>query len=180
MITNAAPLAGTVASAQRPGPVSMPFVSLEQDSTAELFRTEYPRLVGLARILVDDESPDVVQEAFTRLLASRHRLRNPERAGAFLRVVVLNVARGTLRRRRRERNLIVERPGVVETTLADPSVIYAVRRLPSRQRDCVLLRFYLDLSASEIATTVGLSAGTVKNHLHRAMKSLAITLEEDQ
>lgn len=151
-------------------------VTPAQDQVAALFRAEYPRLVGLARILVDDESPDVVQEAFARLLASWHRLRQPDRAAPYLRVTVLNVARGTLRRRRRERRLVPERAGTVEHTVSDP----AVRGLPPRQRDCVLLRFYLDLSAPDIADTTGLSTGTVKNHLHRAMRSLASTLEEDR
>jgi RNA polymerase sigma-70 factor (ECF subfamily) len=57
-------------------------------------------------------------------------------------------------------------------------MLSAIRRLPARQRDCVLLRFYLDLSAPDIANTLGVSAGTVKNHLHRALHTLASVVEE--
>jgi RNA polymerase sigma-70 factor (ECF subfamily) len=57
-------------------------------------------------------------------------------------------------------------------------MLSAVRRLPARQRDCVLLRFYLDLSAHDIAATLGVSAGTVKNHLHRALSTLGTVMEE--
>lgn len=178
MNTNAPPGPGAVAPAGRPGLITV--VRPAEDHVAALFRAEYPRLVGLARILVDDESADVVQEAFARLLASWHRLRKPERAAPYLRVTVLNVARGTLRRRRRQRGLVPERAATVELTVSDPAVLHAVRRLPARQRDCVLLRFYLDLSARDIADTTGLSAGTVKNHLHRAMRTLATALEEDR
>jgi RNA polymerase sigma-70 factor (ECF subfamily) len=153
-------------------------VDARNELVAELFRSQYPRLVGLARILTDDEASDVVQEAFIRLCASWHRLRDHERAGSYLRVSVLNVSRGVLRRRRRERRLVHDRPGVCEHVVADPAMVSAIRRLPARQRDCVLLRFYLDLSAHDVATTLGVSAGTVKNHLHRALSTLASVLEE--
>jgi RNA polymerase sigma-70 factor (sigma-E family) len=168
----------------RPGPVAADrpepevVVEVRRDRVTELYRAEYPRLVGLARILTDDEAPDVVQEAFVRLYASWYRLRDHDRAGAYLRVSVLNVSRGVLRRRRRERNLLPDRPGLSELSPADPTMLSAVRRLPARQRDCVLLRFYLDLSASDIALTLGVSAGTVKNHLHRALQTLATLVEE--
>jgi RNA polymerase sigma-70 factor (ECF subfamily) len=168
----------------RPGPVAA--VRMEPEAVVdarsalvtELFRAHYARLVGLARILADDEAPDVVQEAFVRLYASWHRVRDHERAGAYLRVSVLNVSRGVLRRRRRERLLVHDRPGVCEHVPADPAMLSAVRRLPARQRDCVLLRFYLDLSAHDIAATLGVSAGTVKNHLHRALSTLGTVMEE--
>ena len=53
----------------------------------------------------------------------------------------------------------------------------AVRTLPPRQRDCIVLRFYADLSDAEIADTLGISAGSVKTHLHRARAALADRLE---
>jgi RNA polymerase sigma factor (sigma-70 family) len=56
-------------------------------------------------------------------------------------------------------------------------VLAAVRRLPRRQRDVVLLRYWLDLPEAEIAATLGVSAGTVKTSAHRAMASLTPVLE---
>ncbi|MFN0089268.1 MAG: RNA polymerase sigma factor [Acidimicrobiales bacterium] len=90
---------------------------------------------------------------------------------------MLNLSRGVLRRWRRERNHRPEPPAAVEFTPADPMMLAAIHRLPVRQRDCVLLRFYVELSALDIARTLGLAPGTVKNHLHRALTTLSSTLE---
>jgi RNA polymerase sigma factor (sigma-70 family) len=53
----------------------------------------------------------------------------------------------------------------------------AVRALPTRQRDCIVLRYYADLTDTEIASALGISAGSVKTHLHRAREALAPHLE---
>lgn len=78
----------------------------------------------------------------------------------------------------------VERPDDIEAAEADVvrrddqrRVVDAVRALPRRQRDCVVLRFYADLSDREIAEAVGISPGSVKTHLHRARAALATSLE---
>jgi RNA polymerase sigma-70 factor (ECF subfamily) len=57
-------------------------------------------------------------------------------------------------------------------------VLDAIRALPARQRDCVLLRFYLDLSEADISRTLGISPGSVKTHLHRALAALGPKLED--
>lgn len=57
-------------------------------------------------------------------------------------------------------------------------VIEALRSLPPRQRDCLVLRFYLELSGPEIAETVGISANSVKTHCRRGLASLRALLEE--
>jgi RNA polymerase sigma-70 factor (sigma-E family) len=160
---------------------SLPYPAVVSDDRAvrvtALFDSDYARLVGLARTLVDDEAPEVVQEAFARLYASWTKLRDPDKAAAYLRSTVLNLARGRLRRRRRERQQPSGREGSVELSPIDAGVMAVVRQLPNRQRDCVLLRFYLDLSEADIAATLGVSAGSVKTHLHRALASLAPQLE---
>jgi RNA polymerase sigma factor (sigma-70 family) len=56
-------------------------------------------------------------------------------------------------------------------------VIHALRELPTRQRACVVLRFYLECSTTETASALGISEGAVKTHLHRAMRALAERLE---
>lgn len=147
------------------------------ERTTELFHSEYARLVGLARTLVDDEAAEVVQEAFARLYASWSKLRDPQRAAGYLRVTVLNLARGRLRKRRRARQQPLEAAILLEQNAADPAILAAVRALPTRQRDCVLLRFYLDLSEADIAETLGVSAGSVKTHLHRGLAALEPELE---
>jgi RNA polymerase sigma factor (sigma-70 family) len=56
-------------------------------------------------------------------------------------------------------------------------VLDAVRTLPRRQRECLVLRYYLELSEAEIAATLGISNGSVKSHSHRGLKALATRLE---
>lgn len=57
-------------------------------------------------------------------------------------------------------------------------VFLAVRALPRRQREAVVLRYYLDLSEAEISEAMGVSRGTVKSTIFRALRALAVKLEE--
>ena len=57
-------------------------------------------------------------------------------------------------------------------------VLDALRRLPRRQRDCLVLRYYLDLPVAEVASTLGLSVNSVKTHLARGLKRMSLELEE--
>ena len=57
----------------------------------------------------------------------------------------------------------------------------ALRRLPERQREALVLRYYLDLSEAEIAATMGISRGTVKSATSRALAAVGrilLTLKE--
>lgn len=151
-----------------------------------LFREEYARLVGLARLLIDTraEAEELVQEAFARTFAAWDRLDDPEAALPYLRTTVVNLARGGLRRRATVRrtplDLVPDEPGAdraVAATEAQREVLAAVRDLPERQREVVVLRYLLELSTAEAATTLGISDGSVKTHLHRALATLETTLE---
>jgi RNA polymerase sigma-70 factor (sigma-E family) len=153
-----------------------------------LFRTDYRRLVGLARLLVDDvgQAEEVVQEAFIALHRNWPKLRDTGAASAWLRAAVVNGSRGRLRRRATaRRHLRVVEPGVAAAAdeglvLADEhrAVAAALRQLPDRQRACLALRFYDGLSEDEIASTLGISNGSVKTHVHRGMAALATALED--
>jgi RNA polymerase sigma-70 factor (sigma-E family) len=154
-----------------------------------LFVAEGARLVSLARFFVDDRTAaeDLVQEAFIRLSRSAHRIRDPERAAAYLRSIVINLARDHNRRGlvslRHQPPATTDEPSAEETAAARESrleVVAALRDLPRRQRDCVALRYYLELSVEEIATTLGLSRNSVKTHLQRGLRSLAQRLEMKQ
>lgn len=155
------------------------------EAVAALFERHYTDLVGLARLLVDTraEAEEVVQEGFARLFASFSRLDDPARAIAYLRSVVLNLARSRLRRRRTARDkehLLPDRVGEDGERLdgADRErVRAAVRALPRRQQECVALRYYYDNGMQEIADTLGIGVGTVKKNLHRARAALAANLE---
>jgi RNA polymerase sigma-70 factor (ECF subfamily) len=163
------------------------------DAAAELvvrlFHQEGRSLVQLARLFVDDRdaAEDLVQEAFLRLARHADDIARSERAPAYLRSIVLNLARDHNRRglvslrhqAAAGRDIdVVDDPGaaLADRLVRDArhlEVLDAVRRLPSRQRDCVTLRYFEELSIDEIAATLGVSANSVKTHLRRALDNLA-------
>jgi RNA polymerase sigma factor (sigma-70 family) len=162
-----------------------------QQIVLRLFKAEGRSLVRLARLFVDDRdaAEDVVQEAFLRLARSAGKIDDIERAPAYLRSIVLNLARDHNRRglvslrhhatSGREIDVVVDDVGDHLVRSEDHRrVIDAVRRLPARQRDCVTLRYFEELGIERIATTLGLSQNSVKTHLKRAMVALDRELAE--
>jgi RNA polymerase sigma-70 factor (sigma-E family) len=135
------------------------------------------------------DAEEVVQDAFVKAHLAWHRLRDPAKAAAYLRSAVLNGARSRLRHLRVVERSDHERREVASTGSVEQEqmdgerhreVIAALRALPDRQRECLALRYYLDLSEAEIAATLGISAGSVKTHVHRGIAALATRLEPDQ
>jgi RNA polymerase sigma-70 factor (sigma-E family) len=150
-------------------------------TVAELFVLHYPRLVGLAALLVDDRetAEDVVQEAFEGLYRRWRRLRDPDAALTYLNRSVVNGSRSKLRRRATERAHVlheVAQAASAESTVvartAQDALTEAVRTLSRRQREVVVLRYYLDLSEEQIAEWLGMSKGSVKQHASRATSKL--------
>ena len=146
----------------------------------QLFRQEASSLVRLARLFVDDRNAaeDLVQEAFIRLARSAHRLRDLDKAPAYLRSIVLNLARDSNRR-----GLVSLRhhlPSDEQASVDDQitlredqqRVIDSLRELPHRQRECIVLRYYDELGIDDIATTLGISRNSVKTHLSRGLDGL--------
>lgn len=157
---------------------------------AALYAAHHLSMVRLARLLVDDtaSAEDVVQDAFLGLHRHQHQLRDPGAAVGYIRRAVVNQARSALRRRRTVRNhLRVAEPEVGPAADADlmvsedhREVLEAVNRLPERQREVLVLRFWSGLSEAEIAESMGVSKGTVKSQASRAMHTLQQHLEEEQ
>jgi RNA polymerase sigma-70 factor (ECF subfamily) len=153
---------------------------------ARLFDAEAASLTRLARFYVDDTTAaeDLVQEAFIRFARSSGRLRDQERAAAYLRSIVINLARDHNRRGfvswRHRPPAHPDAPSAAETAEERAerlAVVEALRALPRRQRDCVTLRYFYDMPVAEIAATLGLSTNTVKTHLQRGLDTLGATLE---
>ena len=151
-----------------------------------LFDAEAGSLTRLARFYVDDKTAaeDLVQEAFIRFARHQGRLREHDRAAAYLRSIVINLARDHNRRGfvswRHRPPAQPDAPSAAETAeerAERAAVVDALRALPRRQRDCVTLRYYYDMPVAEIAATLGLSANTVKTHLQRGLDTLGSTLE---
>ena len=155
-----------------------------------LFQTEGRSLVRLARLFVDDRdaAEDLVQEAFLRLARHAGRIEAVERAPAYLRSIVLNLARDhnrrglvSLRHHATGGREIDVGPDIADRLVRSEEhqrVLDAVRQLPNRQRDCIALRYFEELSIESIAATLGLSPNSVKTHLQRAMSALDRLLTE--
>lgn len=162
---------------------------IDADSlVTSLYAREGTALVRLARLFTDDRNAaeDLVQEAFIRLHRTAHRIRDPEKAAPYLRSILLNLARDHNRR-----GLMSLRHSEALTPAASPeapedrvvlneqqaSVINALEDLPPRQRECLVLRFYFDLTEREIGATLDISPNSVKTHCRRGMESLKKNLE---
>jgi RNA polymerase sigma-70 factor (sigma-E family) len=151
-----------------------------------LYRRNFNALVRLASVVLRDTATaeEVVQDAFINMHRGWHRLRDEENALAYLRQAVVNRARSVLRHR-----VIVERnapkampdlPSAEDGAISmfeRSAVIDALRDLPGRQREALILRYYADLSEAEIAAAMGISKGSVKSHTARGMMALRTALE---
>ena len=157
---------------------------------ADLYREHFRSLVRMAALLLDDVAlaEEVVQDAFVQLHHSWGRVAEPDKRAAYLRSIVLNGARSRARRRGLGRRLeIVRGDRVAESAEAGAlrgedrrEMLTALRSLPDRQRECLVLRYYLDLPEAAIAETLGISAGSVKTHTHRGLAALERALESNQ
>jgi RNA polymerase sigma-70 factor (sigma-E family) len=152
----------------------------------EIYHGEYKSLVRLAMLLVHDvpTAEEVVQDAFEAMHTAWRRLREKEKALSYLRQAVVNRSRSVLRHRtvvdKNAPKPAPDEPSAEHGALAlieRSAVIAALRTLPERQREAVVLRYYADLSEADIAMTMGISRGAVKSHTARAMAALKSILE---
>jgi RNA polymerase sigma-70 factor (sigma-E family) len=156
------------------------------DALVDLYRAHYRSLVRLASLLLDDigTSEEVVQDAYIRMHGAWRRIKDPDKALPYLRTTVVNLSRSRMRHRQvAERHAPKPMPdaasaeyGAIAASERD-AVVAALRELPPKQREALVLRFYGDLSETEIAATMGVSQGAVKSHLHRGKAALAKHLE---
>jgi len=166
----------------------------EATSLRDLYVAHRWTLVRMAGLLLHDqaEAEEAVQDAFVKAHVAWGRIRDPDKALAYLRSAVLNAARSRLRHLR-----VVERAGRAQRDTGRSGsaqaaqsaesaamtgedrrrMVAVLRALPHRQADCLLLRYYLDLSEAETAATLGISRGSVKTHVHRGLAALAERVE---
>jgi RNA polymerase sigma factor (sigma-70 family) len=154
-----------------------------------LFDEWFERMKRLAFLLGADDPENIAQEAFVRLHDRWASLDGEDKALPYLRRTVVNLSRSRLRHLRvvrrapREPNRDIASAeatalaGHVDTELRD-----ALARLTRRQRQVVVLRFWLDLDQRAIADTLGVAVGTVKATTNHAMAALrdALAGEEDR
>ena len=168
-------------------PGSLDCLDDAENAVIDLYRMHVLGLTRLAVVMLGDRpaAEDVVQDAFCGLYTHWRRLSDPAKALPYLRSSVLNGCRNHRRRRYRAGR----EPAAWENTeSAESSVLLAeehrevldgLQRLPARQREALVLRFYLELAEPEIAQTMGISRGTVKSTTSRALATLGRILREE-
>ena len=153
---------------------------------AALFNKHYTLLVRMAALLVGDiaTAEQIVQDSF---VAVHHtsRQRDSDSVLSYLRQAVLARSRATMRHRTLAgRNAADTRPGKTGaeqhavTSQEYQTIISALRMLPLRQREVIVLRFYADLSEAQIGAVMGISKSAVRSHIARATGSLRAVLQD--
>ena len=156
--------------------------AVQRDEAFEMaFRELHPRARRLAlRIVgVPAVADEVAAEALARTFADWKRLRSKDYLDAWVLRVTTNLALHVAMRRKAE----VQPPpplDPVDGVAVRMGLVAALRRLPARQREAVALRFLADMSEDDVARSLGVSAGTVKQHVHRGLASLRGLLTEDE
>ena len=160
-------------------------------AVAGLYEAHAVGLIRLGVVMLGDRAAaeDVVQEAFCGLYRRWPGLADPAKALPYVRSAVLNGCRSVRRQQRKRQGRPAGEAGPWQTAeSAEASallneehreVLAALRRLPARQREALVLRFYLDLSVEEAGTTMGIGPSSVRSATHRALGSLARMLQEN-
>lgn len=155
------------------GTPQLDFADFYRKSKDECFRTV------LVSIGDRDTAQDLVDEAFARACASWRTVGRHPAPVAWVVRTALNANISRWRRRRRE--IPVPDPDAAADVPAagdlvdgptDPRIMAALMRLPSRQRQVVALRLFLDLDTRRTAQLLGVEPSTVKTHLARAIAAL--------
>ena len=160
--------------------------SSRDDAVTVLFHMHWASLVRLARLLVDDAetAEDVVQDAFGQLYRRWGSLHDPQRALFYLRAAVANGSRNQVRGRRVRRLHLQDVPTPMPSAETEAlnreehrAVFDHLKELPWRQRQVLVMRYYLDFTEAQIADALGISAGAVKSHASRGVAALGRRIE---
>ena len=175
-----------------PGGGAVGDTGADSDATARvtaLYQAHAVGLIRLAIVMLGDRgaAEDVVQDAFLGLYRNWDRLDDPGNALTYARSAVLNRCRNVLRQRGQRDRLDRHGLGPTASESAEAvaligeehqQVLAGIRALPDRQREALVLRFYLDLSEEETARAMGVNRGTVKSATSRAVAALGRKLKE--
>jgi RNA polymerase sigma-70 factor (sigma-E family) len=160
--------------------------TLAESEFTRIYATEYISLVRLAVLLVHDvpTAEEVVQDAFLAMHATWEPLRDSQKALAYLQQAVITRSRSVLRHQavvdKNAPKPTPDQPSAERAPMAlieRTAVVAALRELPNRQREAIVLRYYADLSEADIAAVMGISKNTVRSHTARGMAALRSVLE---
>jgi len=149
-------------------------------ATTVMFGEHYRSLVRMAALLVGDvaTAEAVVQDSFVAMHGAWRRLRDSEKALPYLRQCLVNRSRSALRHKIViGRNTPKPEPGMPSAEreappLPEHAVAGALRALPQRQREALVLTFYGGLTEAQAASAMGISPSMVKNHMAQAIETL--------
>lgn len=153
-------------------------MSLRDQEFGDFFQAEFRPLRRLGFLLTGDwgEAEDLAQEAMVRTYKAWSRIANGDRPGAYARACLVNRHRSLLRRAMVEAKhataRMPDRGGPEELDVTGVAMWEALRDLPLRQRQALVLRFYEDLPEAEVAELLGCPVGTVKSLVHRGLARL--------
>jgi len=142
------------------------------------FRRVFPRAVGVALRISGDRpaAEDAALEALAKAHTRWCKIGGEPWSEAWVLRVTVNEA---IRRLPRRPPLVPQppdHPDPSDVVVVRQTLVAALRLLPKRQREVVVLRFLVGLSEPEVAAALGLSLGTVKTHLRRGLARLRTTL----
>ncbi len=144
-------------------------------------RREHPRILGVLSFAVGDRwvAEELAQETVIRVCQQWPKVRDMNSPQAWTHRVALNLANSWLRRRIAERRATARlnaRPQheLIPDNADAIAVREAIRTLPQRQRTAVLLRYYADLPAAQVASAMGCAEATVRALTYQAIASLRL------
>jgi RNA polymerase sigma-70 factor (sigma-E family) len=155
-----------------------------EEAFCEYVRARGPVLLGVAIGLTGNkaDAEDLLQVALTKTYCAWGRINEPAAIDGYVRRAMVNAHISQWRRRRLEEYPTDEIPDVAVGDHAADSdlhevVVRALNRLPNRMRAAVMLRYLEDKTEPEIAAALGISQGTVKSTVSRAMAKLRADIE---
>jgi RNA polymerase sigma factor (sigma-70 family) len=161
----------------------------DHDAFAAIAASTIGRLTALARLILQDEdrAQEAVQDALVDAWRDIRALRDPDRADAWLRRLLVRACYDAAKRHRR-RAVVDVRVLQVEPAVSDAQDAVAtrdqldrgLRRLSPDQRAALVLTYYLDLPLAEAAHTLDIPVGTMKSRLNRALNALRAALDADE
>jgi RNA polymerase sigma-70 factor (sigma-E family) len=181
---------GTDSAGQGSAPAEPAHGMAEADlAITAMYDTEYRSLVRMSAVLLGDvaSAEEIVQDSFIATRAAWRGLRDIDKGVNYLRRTVMNRSRSLLRHR-----VVVDKhtpasepdmPSAEQAAIAAlqrAAVVAALRTLPTRQREALVLRFYLDLSEEQVAAAMQISQGAVKSHTARGKAALRSLLEPER
>lgn len=163
----------------------MPDKQSAEQVLRDIFATRGPALRRTAYLLCGDwhHAEDLVQIAFTKTFVAWSRMKHHDSVEAYLRQTITRAFLDETRRPWRREHSSAELPDVIASTSVGPEdrivLEHALSHVPPKQRACLVLRFFADLSVAETAAALGCTQGTVKSNTARGLETLRAALPLD-